>query len=72
MQSTTLHEAVPGHHMQLALQQEMQNVPEFRKVGASFQTLLFLFLLVIPPFLASCSLANGQPTSRVGPYIQRA
>ncbi len=37
-----------------------------------FQTLLFLFLLVIPPFLTSCSLANGQPILRDGPYIQRA
>ncbi|NNC77797.1 MAG: DUF885 domain-containing protein [Woeseiaceae bacterium] len=27
----TLHEAVPGHHHQGALSQEMQNVPDFRK-----------------------------------------
>jgi uncharacterized protein (DUF885 family) len=27
----TMHEAVPGHHLQLSLAQEMENVPEFRK-----------------------------------------
>lgn len=31
MEALAFHEGIPGHHMQLAIAQELENVPEFRK-----------------------------------------
>lgn len=33
MESTAYHEGVPGHHMQLAIAQELPELPDFRKQG---------------------------------------
>jgi len=36
MESTAYHEGVPGHHMQLAIAQELTGLPEFRRFGSSY------------------------------------
>jgi len=33
MEALTLHEAVPGHHLQISIGQELENVPKFRTEG---------------------------------------
>lgn len=34
MEALAYHEGIPGHHMQLAIAQELQDVPKFRKYGS--------------------------------------
>ena len=33
MEALAYHEGIPGHHMQLAISQELSGIPKFRKYG---------------------------------------
>ena len=33
MEALAYHEGIPGHHMQIAISQELEGIPQFRKVG---------------------------------------
>ena len=57
--ATTFHEAVPGHHFQLALEQELADLPAFRRFGAR---------LAAGSFIEGWALYTEQLAAEMGLY----
>lgn len=69
--TTCYHEAIPGHHFQLALQQEMRDLPRFRKYDAFGLDVAFVegWALYAEHFCDEDGWYDGDLPSRVG-YLE--
>jgi uncharacterized protein (DUF885 family) len=69
--STVYHEAIPGHHYQLALQQELPDLPRFRKFGAFGFDITYVegWALYAEHIAAEAGWYEGDSASRLG-YLQ--
>jgi uncharacterized protein (DUF885 family) len=69
--TTCYHEAIPGHHFQLALQQEMRGLPRFRKYDAFGFDVAFVegWALYAEHFCDEDGWYEGDLPSRVG-YLE--
>ena len=36
LEGLAYHEGIPGHHMQIAIAQELQGIPKFRRLGSRY------------------------------------
>lgn len=71
MKTTAYHEAVPGHHYQLALQQELPELPRFRKLRALGGVVAFTegWGLYSERLADEAGWYEGDPRGRLG-YLQ--
>jgi uncharacterized protein (DUF885 family) len=66
--SLSYHEAVPGHHFQLALQQEMQDLPRYRRLGVFAGSSAYLegWALYAERLADENNWYEGDPRGRLG------
>jgi uncharacterized protein (DUF885 family) len=64
----TYHEAVPGHHFQIALQQELTEIPRFRRLGVFGRSAAFSegWGLYAEKIAAEAGWYEGDPQGRLG------
>lgn len=65
------HEAIPGHHMQISIQQEMAGLPFFRTALAGFNAYAEGWALYSEQMADEMGLYSGDPLGRIG-YLQSA
>lgn len=66
----TYHESVPGHHLQLSIQQEVEDMPTLRKV-ASFNAYVEGWALYAEQLAGEMGLYDNDPYGRIG-YLHDA
>jgi uncharacterized protein (DUF885 family) len=68
MRSLSYHEAVPGHHFQVALQQEMTELPRFRRLGVIGFTSAYIegWALYAERLADESGWYEGDPYGRLG------
>jgi uncharacterized protein (DUF885 family) len=66
--TVTYHEAVPGHHFQIALQQELTEIPRFRRLGVFGSSNAFAegWGLYAEKIAAESGWYDGDPQGRLG------
>jgi uncharacterized protein (DUF885 family) len=65
MKTLAYHEAIPGHHFQIAIQQELKGVPTFRKI-IPFTAYVEGWALYTERLAAECGLYENDPYGNLG------
>jgi uncharacterized protein (DUF885 family) len=64
--SLTYHEAVPGHHLQISIQQESTSIPMIRRAGSFFSAFSEGWALYAEQLASEMGMYEGDPIGQAG------